>query len=580
MYVSFVEDERKLKESIVYKQEALLMQKNISNLIRLKQKSTMAMALSIINDKELAKSIVAKKIDENHFKELINNYKEYTYYKHIWIHVIGADLKSLYRSWSPKKGDNIAVIRDDISKVAQSKGPIYSISVGKYELSIKAIVPVFLEEEIVGYLEVISHFNSIAIELEKSDVESAVLLDKEYKNKLEFPFTNIFIKEYYVANINISDSIREYLNRHEIEEYFTQKPIIENGYVISCYPLKSLDEKVIGHYLMFKKTDKIETNAIDSFFLKWMFFGVLFVMVLAAIINIVLYYLKAKQKRYYKNIMDVSTNVVVIGKNNSLEDTNKAFFNYFDKYKTLDDFKEEYDCICDLFVHEAGYLQANMHGVNWIEYLLKEPNKKYKVKIKYNKKIYYFAVTASMIFENQDYYSAVFSDITTEETYKKELEYLSTTDSLTHIRNRHYFTTRVKDEIKRSERYKTPFSLVMFDIDHFKQVNDNHGHDVGDRVLVEYTKLISSMLRDSDVFCRVGGEEFIIIFPNTDKEAILNIAQKIRVQVEIHEHTPPVTASFGVVEFHLGESYEQCLKRLDKALYEAKDGGRNMVVSG
>lgn len=579
-YIGFIDDEKRLKETVVYKQEAALMQKNLSRLILSKQKSTMAMALTIVNDKELAKSILTNNIDQNYFKNLIENYKVYTNYQNIWVHIIGADLKSLHRSWSPEKGDNLALYRDDIVSVAKNKKPIYSISAGKFELSIKAIIPVILEENIVGYLEVISHFNSIAKELEKSNIESAVLLNKEYSEKLEFPFTDTFIKGYYVANMNIPESLITYLQRDEVENHFISKPIIENEYLISSYALKSLENKILGHYLMFKKTDKIATNNIDFFVLQWMFFGVLSVMALAGIVNIVFYYLKTKQKRYYKSIMDASTNIVVIGKNNIIEDTNKAFFDYFDKYKTLNDFKEDNKCICDLFEKEEGYLQGKMHGVNWVEFLIGHPNKRYKVKIKHNKKISYFTVTASMISDDKNYYSAVFSDITNEENYRKELEHLSTTDSLTNIKNRHYFSARVEDEIKRYERYKTPFSLIMFDIDHFKQVNDTYGHDIGDRVLVEYTRLTSSVLRESDIFCRVGGEEFIIILPNTHKKDALNIATKIRIQIEIHEFTPQVTASFGVVEFQLNETFEQCFKQLDRALYKAKDDGRNVVIAG
>ncbi len=579
-YVGYIDREKELKQLQTYQTESSLMQTKVSNLILSKQKATMAMALSVLSDRELAKNIVDKKIDENYFKDLIEQYKEYTYYQNIWVHIIDKDFVSVYKSWSPEMGDNIRHLRKDLVVMSINKKPKYFISVGKYEFSIKASVPVIQDDKVVGYLELVSHFNSISKEMEKFNIDSAVILNKEYKAQLKFPFTNTFINDYYVANMNINSELKEYLQNREIEKYFTSGYVVKDNYLITSHELKSPSEETLGYYLMFKKLDDIATPNIDSFILKWTFLGVLLLMSLAGIVNITLFYFNAKQKQYYKRIMDSSTNIVVINHNDTILDVNEAFFRYFDKYNSLDEFQKDHKCICELFEKDDGYLQKDMYGENWIEYLIKNPDKKYKAKIKYADKIYYFVVTTSIIFKEKSYYSAVFSDITNEEIYRHELEHLSTTDSLTSIRNRHYFSQRVEDEIHRSQRYKTPFSLVMFDIDHFKKVNDDNGHDAGDRVLVEYTKLISTTLRDSDTFCRVGGEEFIVMLPHTIIENAIQIAEKLRVVVEIHEDRIPITISLGVVEYKLDESLNHFLKRVDVALYKAKDDGRNRVVAG
>jgi len=115
-------------------------------------------------------------------------------------------------------------------------------------------------------------------------------------------------------------------------------------------------------------------------------------------------------------------------------------------------------------------------------------------------------------------------------------------------------------------------------MDHFKKINDNYGHDVGDKVLIEYTKLISSYLRDSDIFCRIGGEEFALILPHVNKSDAYKIADKIRIKVQEHKEILAVTMSFGVTEYVKGEDLESTFKRADKALYEAKNGGRNRAV--
>ena len=556
------------------------MQNRVSNLILLKQKSTMAMALSIVNNRELAKDVVSQEIDENYFKELIESYKEHTYYENIWVQIMDKDLVSVYKSWNPQNGENLGNLRKELIETSISKEPSFSINAGKFEFAMKATVPILQEETVIGYLELISHFNSISKEMRKFDIDSAVFLNKEHNSKLKFPFTDIFINDYYVANINISSELKHYLQNKKIEEYFTSEYIIKDNYLIASYELKSPSEQTLGHYVMFKKLENVSTPNIDSFVLKWIFIGVLFVMSLAGVVNITLFYFNAKQKKYYKRIMDSSTNIVVINRNDKILDVNEVFFKYFDKYSTLPEFKVEHTCICDFFEKEEGYLQKKMHGMNWIDYLIDHPDEKYKVKIKYKAQVYYFSVSSSIIFKDKNCYSAVFSDITQEETYKQELERLSTTDSLTDIRNRHYFIQRLKDEISASQRYKTPFSLVMFDIDHFKKVNDENGHDVGDRVLVQYSKLVTKTLRESDVFCRIGGEEFIIILPHTALESAMKIAEKLRVLIEIHDQKLPITVSLGVVEYKLNESENRLLKRVDTALYKAKEDGRNMVVTG
>lgn len=316
---------------------------------------------------------------------------------------------------------------------------------------------------------------------------------------------------------------------------------------------------------------------LDFFIYKW------FSIVLSVAIFLALFFGKfvhdkiQMQKMYYKNIIDSSSNMVIVVDKNSIVEVNKTFFKYFNKYNRLEEFKKEHKSISDFFVEKDGYIYKNMDGINWLEYLIENP-KKNQVKIIYDEKEYYFTVGVSLISAEYGHYSAIFSDITKEKIYQKELEYTNITDPLTKIRNRYYYNEQIKKESANSNRYFYPLSLVVFDIDYFKRINDEHGHDVGDNVLVEYTKLISSHLRNGDIFCRIGGEEFTLILPHTEKSGAYKIADKLRVIVEEHKKVVPITVSFGVVEYIKGEDLEQTFKRADKALYEAKNSGRNRVV--
>jgi diguanylate cyclase (GGDEF)-like protein len=160
------------------------------------------------------------------------------------------------------------------------------------------------------------------------------------------------------------------------------------------------------------------------------------------------------------------------------------------------------------------------------------------------------------------------------------------TDPLTRIYNKGYLLEALEAEFKRAKALHTDFSLIFFDLDHFKKINDTYGHDAGDYVLKELTSLIrSSHLRPKDIFARYGGEEFVILLANTGAKAATDMAERIRAAVEAHAFIYegkrlPVTASMGVSELSAGiESAQTLIKSADKALYQAKSGGRNRVVA-
>ncbi|HEX5394106.1 MAG TPA: diguanylate cyclase [Rhodocyclaceae bacterium] len=165
----------------------------------------------------------------------------------------------------------------------------------------------------------------------------------------------------------------------------------------------------------------------------------------------------------------------------------------------------------------------------------------------------------------------------------ENLEQLVRTDTLTGAANRRHFVERMRLEIQRSRRSKPPLSLLMIDLDHFKQINDKWGHSAGDEVLRCFAQIVSSLLRASDLFARLGGEEFAILLPDTDLAGAEEAAQRViqaarQQQVACDKHQIQYTISIGVAEIHDDESdYEPFLKRADRALYNAKHAGRDRV---
>ncbi|MDH4944484.1 diguanylate cyclase [Sulfurimonas sp. C5] len=554
------------------------MKSRVAQMIYEKQKATTAIGLVLVQDKHLIQEIKNRTVKDTFYKELVARLRKDTEYKNIWVHIVDKDLNSIYRSWTKKKGDNLKHARPDLLKVLNTKDVTNTLSSGKFSVTIKASIPVIEDGKVVGILELISHFNSIAVTLEKFHIDSVVVLNKHYTQNLQYPFTEKFIDGYYVANFAAPQEKLEYLQKHGIENYFKSGYIIENGQIITNYPLVSYNGKTLGYYIMFKSLANVSKTDEDFFLFKWLAIGFIFILILAGIVNMVLLYIMAKQKAYVKNIIDSSTNIVIINDKKSILDVNQSFFKYFNKEKNLDDFRKKYACVCDLFSNEEGYVHKETEGMLWIDYILANRDKMHKVKINYDDKIYYFTVGVSLIAPEQHYYSAVFTDVTKEEMYKLELEKLTITDSLTNIGNRRFYNTKIEESISLAKRYKFPLSVIMADIDHFKNVNDQYGHGVGDNVLIEYTKLIVTMIREADIFCRLGGEEFIIIVPYADCNKAEKLAEKIRKRVAEHKVVLPITMSFGVTEYVQGEDADHILTRVDEALYKAKSNGRNQVV--
>jgi len=163
----------------------------------------------------------------------------------------------------------------------------------------------------------------------------------------------------------------------------------------------------------------------------------------------------------------------------------------------------------------------------------------------------------------------------------KMLEVSAITDRLTKIYNRVKLEEVFDYEMSRSNRGESTFSVMILDIDKFKNVNDEYGHLVGDKVLIEFAQILKEQIRTSDTLGRWGGEEFMIICPGTHETDAIKLAEKLRQIIDQYEFTTVgnKTASFGISFFKEGDTDDALVERADKALYQAKNNGRNQVVS-
>ncbi|MDZ7853499.1 MAG: sensor domain-containing diguanylate cyclase [Halomonas sp.] len=176
-----------------------------------------------------------------------------------------------------------------------------------------------------------------------------------------------------------------------------------------------------------------------------------------------------------------------------------------------------------------------------------------------------------------------FRDITPRKEFERNLEVLAQRDPLTGVANRRHFFEFSESEVARARRYGTKLSLIMLDLDHFKRINDQFGHAAGDSVLTSFCRGITSLLRETDLLARLGGEEFISLLPGTDLDGAVRLAERLRCHteaeiVDVGANRIRYTVSIGVATFAIDDpSIEAVIRRADEELYAAKEAGRNCI---
>lgn len=287
------------------------------------------------------------------------------------------------------------------------------------------------------------------------------------------------------------------------------------------------------------------------------------------------------QNQLIENILNSLDIIVVISDGKELYALNQYGLSLIG-YSSIEEFKKHHKCICEFFVNEPGFIKNDYSWLKEIENI-EEENRKvmiFDVKLKQNRIFY---VNVKPFLNDQNKKIVVLYDITLQEQQKEELKKLATIDYLTGIYNRHHFHTILQFQLEKQRRYleSKPFAILILDLDHFKQINDQYGHLIGDEVLKEFALTIKNNVRKSDFFARWGGEEFIILMPEANKEQALQLGEKVRSLIENHFKNhfklPAITVSIGISLFSSNDTINSILERADQALYLAKKNGRNRV---
>lgn len=510
------------------------------------------------------------------------------------MNIIDRDGRVLLRFHALERYDDI--LTDKRYSVAQmQKDFLYKkgLEFGIYKESFRFQYPLFYDGKYVGMYEYSVGFDVFMREMQKffaqhymfwfksAKIDSIVIseiIGQRYK-KMYLDETSVYVKKLFTQEIVSEDKCIHILSLQALH-----KAIASDSISVIDYSYESTDFSLIvmpiadisGENVAYMLADVPECPRYHYMF-HALFEG--FVAIVLALLFFWVYYLGRKNQLYMKNLLDLHHEMLIVTDGKELKNANKRFLDFFG-YKKLKVFKRDHSCICDFFIKEERYLQKEKDGSSWIEYVLKHPEKEMRVKMlnAHTNEARSFVIHFE-VFDNTHNVFLSFRDITEELSQNELLKQKAFYDTLTQTYNRTSFNEYLQKEMEKAERYGARFSLLMFDIDYFKMINDTYGHDIGDDVLKQLSSLIKRHIREADIFARWGGEEFMII-SHTDLAETEQMAEKLRLIIEDYNFGPfDITCSFGVTQYRDGESTHELLKRCDVLLYSAKESGRNCVVA-
>jgi len=340
----------------------------IESLIDSKKEMTLTIALSLAQETNLKKSLLENDSSNIDLKNFSKKLSEQTSFKNVWFHIVDKNGTSFYRSWIEKRGDSLVNVRLDVKKMLENPQIMSTISVGKFDMTFKSMVPIYDKKEFIGIFEIITHFNSIVKNLEKNDVGAVTLVDKKYKKQLTKAFTKTFLDDYYIANLDVNEELLSYIQRKGTQSFFHNKSdyIIDNdfGKLIIFYNINDVNGNPMATIVAFKDMKTMNVDDIEALKTNIVFYTVLTVLVLV----IFGYFLVVREysrklnkkvkkrteqlnseKNYIQTILDTSPGMILVIKERELFKANKTFLDFVG-YRSLSEFKDMHGSIGNFFV--------------------------------------------------------------------------------------------------------------------------------------------------------------------------------------------------------------------------------------
>lgn len=593
-----------------YSQYASGLKRETKTLIDQKSQTLRVIAITISKDKLIKEALLKNDPSILNLQEYSAQLSAHTTLKNIWYQILTLDGKSFSRSWTNKNGDDLTYARKDIAKLIKKPEIIDSISVGKYDLTFKTMVPIYDGQHFIGIVEVMGKLNSVAESLEQSGNSCVVLVNKSYKNQLTHAFTKQFLGDYYIANTNAQKSDLQLIEKNKLVDSFfkpdEQEYQLVDNHMVTDYKIFEKSGEVMASIVFLTHLDKINMEVIEStqnqmivfvFFIFALFVGSYYAFkalikrkYLLQTNQILANEVKEKtleiqkQSDFLQKIIDnIPETIMVIDRDYNIQLMNEAARKQYSEDQVIQPFAKCYE----VSHHISQPCDGNDHPCP-----LRESFQNLQTSISmHNHGEHFLELSTIPMFDRQDVMNAVLEigrDIThhivktkTLQEHRDQLDYVAHHDSLTKLPNRIFFLDQLEKMIKNAQHTDGQVAILFLDLDRFKEVNDNYGHDIGDALLIDVAKRFSMLLRENDILSRLGGDEFTVVLDEiSDLDDVVNIASRM-----IHALDEPVI--IGELKLHLtcsigisiypndGVSREVLLKNADTAMYRAKEAGKN-----
>lgn len=535
---------------------------------------------------------------------LSSDYSSLTKYGIQQLHFHLPNNDSFLRFHKPGKfGDNLTQVSASVRYVNEHKKPTTGFEEGRIFNGYRFVYPLFDElNQHIGSVEISSslltfkesyerHSDNHIDYILKKDVVSNKVFDDQLKNYAPYILSNEFVIQKTMSDYNKRDihkderdfmlkSISENTDLmkkiNQIEEF--DSFIIKDFQLYKAYFIPLLNDFTaakVGYMVVFGKSDYFK-YILNSYLIN--FTVILF---LSWLVGYIFYRKEVerannhKQSLDYKAILDTYENMVIVASNCKIINMNNKFIAFYKPNSATNQ-----------PINLATIIQCGEHYIcndeTLSNKLITNANKAIEVSItstdNINKTFELFIHKTHSGDENK--YILELKDITEHKEITSNLEDMALHDQLTGLYNRHYFENEFKLQFSEMLQNGTELSLIMFDIDHFKLINDQYGHNIGDESLIYLSRLVERHIREYDVFGRWGGEEFMILTKNSLQNTI-RMAEKLRASIDADtknmEKIPHFTCSFGVISVNEAESEKAAIEKVDSLLYESKENGRNRV---
>jgi diguanylate cyclase (GGDEF)-like protein len=554
------------------------------------------------NDKEKLK------IRNELYHLLINNYENFTKYGVQQLHFHLPNNDSFLRFHKPSKfGDNLSNVRASVKFVNENKISIIGFEEGRIFNGYRFVYPLFDENNThIGSVEISSSLLNFKTIFEKNNkAHLDYILKKDVVEKKVFnDQLNNYEKYFLSDDFLIQSTLAEYdVNcQHKEEKNFALSRLIKDKeflhkiknleafydiylhnfkvYSIDFIPLvNDFTSEKVGYIVIFAESDYFK-YILDSYIII-----LLILIVLSILVGYLLYkneqtktFVK-KQSFEYKSILNLYENmVIIVDKYKIINANNKflAFYNLTSLNQNLEILKIDniFTYSKDMNCQKNTDIFDKLMDFNLIDNEISMKNDK-------GQKRYFNVYVHKLELDLKTNYILELIDITDHKNETFKLKEKALYDKLTKVYNRHYFEQKLEEEFATIHLKNNSLSLIMFDIDHFKLINDEYGHVIGDESLIFISELITKNIRKTDIFSRWGGEEFMILSEKSLEDTI-TMAEYLRKLIEEetkrHNTLPAFTCSFGVITLHSISSLKEGLQKVDELLYKSKNEGRNKVT--